>query len=158
MTDRPRIELSTAFVVAGTWRNLFVTEWRARASTEQLADIYRRQLALAGRTGTIVTLSVVPGSAVQPIGAEMRRTIEEATRDLEPKTRAAALALLAGGFGGAIIRSVLTSIGLVRRSAHPSKITATVEAAIGFVAGQVDGAPAPAEVAAIYREIVATPA
>lgn len=158
MEDRPRIELSTSVAVAGHWRNLHVTEWRTRATTEQLADIYKRQLDLARRTGTIVTLSIVPGSAVQPIGAEMRGTIEDATRELGPKTRAAALALLAGGFGGAIIRSVLTSISLVRRYHYPSKITGTVEAAIAFVTEHIEGAPSLVEVTAIYREIADTPA
>lgn len=155
--DRPQVDLSTAVVVVGHWRNLHVSEWRARSTTEQLSAIYTHQAELARRVGKVVTLSVVPGGAVQPIGVEMRQVIEAANRDLQPLTRAGALVLLAGGFGGAIIRSLMISLSRIRRSEFPNKITATVEAACVFLAEYVDGAPTPAEIAAVHREIVAAP-
>lgn len=155
--ERPQLERSTAVVVAGTWRNLHISEWRTRSTTEQLQAIYAAQAALARRCGKVVTLSIVPGNVVQPIGAEMRAAIESASRDLQPITRAGALVLLAGGFGGAIIRSLLTSLNLIRRPQFPSKITATVEAACSFLAEHVDGAPSPADLLAVHRELVAAP-
>jgi hypothetical protein len=156
-SDRPQVELSSAVVVAGQWRNLHISEWRARSTTEQLQAIYTRQADIARRHGKVVTLSVVPGNVVQPIGAEMRATIEAADRELQSKIRAGALVLLAGGFGGAIIRSLMTSLNLLRRSEYPNKITATVEAACTFLAEYVDGKPSPAELIAIHQEIVAAP-
>jgi hypothetical protein len=157
--DALQIQVSTDTVVAGHWRNLFLTEWRARATAADLAANYELQVALIRRLPprAFVSFAVVPGAVIRPVDPELRKVIDSAVPTIHPHTRATALVLPAGGFAGAIIRSLLTSLNLVRRSEFPSKITGTVEAACSFLAEHVDGAPTPAEIAEIYREIVATP-
>jgi len=157
-SDKPRVDLSTPTVVGGVWRNLVITEWRARGTTADVSATYDLQRNLI-RTSSrkIVSLSVVPGPVIRPLEPEMRQAIDQAVFDIHPHTAAAALVLPASGFGGAIIRSVLTSLNFLRRLDFPNKIMGTVPAACAFVAAHIDGAPTAEQVEAIYREVLATP-
>jgi hypothetical protein len=156
--DTLRIEVSTPTVVAGYWRDLYLTEWRTRATTAELVTNYDLQRAHIRRlSAKLVTFSVVPAAAIKPIDAEMRKVIDDTVVSIHPHTKAAALVLPATGFGGAIIRSILTGLNLLRRLDFPNKITSTVPAALTFVAPHVDGAPTAAELEAVYDELLAAP-
>lgn len=155
-SDTPRVELSTSTVVSGIWRDLVVTEWRQQGSAAEVAATYDLQRAHIRRlSAKISTLAVVPGAVIKPIDPAMRLAIDEAARTIHPHTRASVLVLPASGFGGAIVRSVLTSLNFIRRLDFPNKITSTVPLACMFVAPHIDGAPTPADVEAVYREIAA---
>ena len=157
-TERPRIDLSTPIVVVGVWRNLVITEWRMRGSAADVEATYtlqRRFIHALGRK--IVTLSIVPGAVIRPLDAETRKSIDDAVLDIHPHTAAAALVLPATGFGGAIVRSILTSINFLRRFDFPNKILATVPTACAFLAPYIDGAPSPDHVEAVHRDVLAAP-
>lgn len=157
-SDKPRVDLSTPIVVGGVWRNLVVIEWRGRGTVTDMSATYDLQRALIRKSPRkLVSLSVVPGPVIRPLDPEMRKAIDEAVFDIHPHTAAAALVLPASGFGGAIIRSVLTSLNFLRRLDFPNKIMATVPAACAFVASYIEGNPTAEQVEAIYREVLATP-
>jgi hypothetical protein len=157
--DALQIQVSTDTVVAGHWRNLFLTEWRARATAADLAANYELQVALIRRLPprAFVSFAVVPGAVIRPVDPELRKVIDSAVPTIHPHTRATALVLPAGGFAGAIIRSVLTSLNFIRRLDFPNKIFATVPSALGFLAQHVDGAPTLAELEAVHRDLLAAP-
>jgi hypothetical protein len=157
-TDRPRIDLSTPIVVVGQWRNLVITEWRARGSAADVEATYALQRkCIRAVTRKIVLLSVVPGVVIRPLDPETRKVIDDAVLEIHPHTAAAALVLPASGFGGAIVRSVLTSINFLRRFDFPNKILANVPVACAFIAPYIDGAPSPEHVEAVHRDILAAP-
>lgn len=156
--DPPRVELSTETVVTATWRNLFITEWRARGSAAEIAATYQLQRAHIRRlSAKIATFSVVPGAVIKPLDADMRRAVDDAVLAIHPHTRAAVLVLPSSGFGSAIVRSVLTSLNFIRRLDFPNKITSTIPLACTFIAPHIEGNPDPAEVEAAYGEILAAP-
>lgn len=157
--DALKIQVSTDTVVVGVWRNLFLTEWRARATAAELAINYELQVAHIRRLPprAFVSFAVVPGAVIRPVDPELRKVIDSAVHAIHPHTRAAALVLSTGGFGGAIIRSILTSLNFIRRLDFPNKVVATVPAAFGFLAPHVDGAPTVAELEAVYRGLLAAP-
>lgn len=157
-SDKPRVDLSTSIVVAGVWRNLAVAEWRAQGRTVDVAAIYDLQRALIRKhAGKIVTLTIVPGAVIRPPDPAMRKAIDDAVFDIHPHTAAAAMILPAGGFGGAIVRSILTSLNFLRRLDFPNKIFAAAPDACSFLAPFVDGAPTGAAIDAAVRDILAAP-
>jgi hypothetical protein len=141
-SDKPRVDLSTPIVVGGVWRNLVITEWRGRGSAADMSATYDA----AARPDPQVAAQARqplgrPRPVIRPLDPETRKAIDDAVFDIHPHTAAAALVLPASGFGGAIVRSVLTSINFLRRFDFPNKILATVPAACAFVAPYIDGAP-----------------
>jgi hypothetical protein len=154
----PVIESSTAHVVLGRWRNLYVTEWRQRGDAEKLDAIYELQRRhLESISGQMAMLTVIQGGAVGTVDREMRAAIQRGAAILFPRTVAGATVILGGGFGGAIARSLLTGVNLIQRQRFPNKIASSVAEACDFVAAYIDGKPAPYEVEAVYRTIVAAP-
>lgn len=158
-SDQPQIELSTEIVVAGVWRNLVIAEWRAQGRSADVAAVYDLQRALIRKhRAKIVTFTVVPGAVIRPPDPAMRKAIDDAVFDIHPHTAAAAMVLPAGGFGGAIVRSILISLNFLRRLDFPNKIYAAAPDACAMLAPYVDGNPTAAAVEAVYREMLATPA
>lgn len=157
-TDPPRIDLSTPTVVVGLWRNLVITEWRARSSAEDMSvayDLQRRYIRQLSRK--IVSLTVVPGAVIRPLEPEARKVLDQAVLDIHPSSAAAALVLHASGFGGAMIRSILTSLNFLRRTDFPNKILASLPDASEFLAPYIEGAPTPAAVEVAYQAVLAAP-
>lgn len=157
--DRLQIDLSNPAVTVCRWRDLVITEWRERGSAADVKAAYDLQRRYIRETRTkLVTLTIVPGSVIRPLDTEMRKSLDEAVLEIHPHTRAAALVLPATGFGGAIVRSVLTSLNFLRRLDFPYKILATVPAACAYLAPHIDGAPTAAAVEAVHNDLqAATP-
>ena len=87
--------------------------------------------------GQIVALSVVHPVAMGPVDAEGRAELAEQNRSLHPRSKAGALVILAGGFSGAIVRSISTGLNLLSPPGHPNKVFDAVEPAAEFLAPYV---------------------
>jgi hypothetical protein len=155
----PVIESSTAHVVLGRWRNLFVTEWRQRGDADKLSAVYELQRRhLEHVAGQMAMMTVIHSDALGAIDRGMRAAIQRGAAILFPRTAVGATVILGGGFGSAIARSVLTGVNLLQRYRFPNKIASSVAEACDFVAAHIDGKPQPYEVEAAYRAIAAAPA
>lgn len=156
--DTPRVDLSTPILVAGFWRNLFIEEWRARGTVAELDLVYRLQRDYVQRdAGQLATLTVIQDAALGPIDGAMRKALERYAHDIHPHKQAGTIVILGGGFGGAIVRSVLTGINFVRRIGFPNKIADSVDAGCEFIADFVAGGPGPRAVETAYRSLAAAP-
>jgi hypothetical protein len=113
-------------------------------SREGIQALDRAMARLTGQYGTAASLSIVEGKATgTSLGSEDRQALTEIARKYGKLTWAAAVVCVGTGFRATAIRSVVTAIHMGSSSSHPSKVFATPEPAVAWLAtkhpeGQLD--------------------
>jgi hypothetical protein len=156
--DAPLVEHSTANAILGRWRNLYVTHWKQRSDAREIMALYEKQLRYLERSGVrIASLTIIERAAIGALDDDMRAAIDFASTHVLSKVLVGATVVPASGFGGAMIRSVLTGLNLIRRLPFANKVTESVAEGCAFVAPHVSGGATAAEVEAACGSIASSP-
>jgi hypothetical protein len=152
LAEAPVIEHATANSVLGRWRNLYFNLWQQRSGASEMMAVYELQRSYLERSGRrIAALSLIQRSAIGAVDDDMRAAIKYATTHILNRTLVGATVIPAGGFGGAMIRSLFAGINLFQRLPYPNKITESMAEGCAWVAGYVDGNPSPEQVEAACK-------
>ena len=160
--EDPRIALHTDKQVVATWREVIFEVWLARgverdirACTEAVGKI------LSHTEGRIVGFTAVHPQAIGPVDGATRAALADHTKQHNERSRAGALVLLAGGFSGAMIRSIATGLNILSPPKHPTKVFDSIERACPWVVAHVapvDGRAVTAdELRAVFEKLPRPP-
>jgi hypothetical protein len=154
LAEVPVIEHATANSVLGRWRNLYYTLWQRRSDAKEMMAMYELQRGYLDRSGRrMAAITLIQRSAIGAIDDEMRAAIQYAGAHVLNRTLVGATVIPGGGFGGAMVRSLLTGLNFIQRLPFPSKVTDSMADGCAWVAGYVEGNPSPGEVEAACRAI-----
>jgi hypothetical protein len=102
-------------------------------SFNQMHDQFEQAIQ---RHGRITMCSVIPRyDGPMKVDAHVRKARAEQMGRLAPQIVGEAMVVQAGGLGGTIIRTVLTSISLLVTNRAPNKVFASVEDAVPWLKG-----------------------
>ena len=125
MKEAPRIVLESAIVRVATWREVFVALWHTAGTATDVRAVHAQQRAFAQQIGQgerMISISIVSARAAVSIDAQMRQAVEEGTREFKERTKAAAIVIVAAGFGASAVRSLITALVLVNRPGYPTRV------------------------------------
>jgi hypothetical protein len=126
----PVIVLESDSVVVASWNDVCFEAWLTRGTDRDIRAATDAHVRVLARTsGSIIPCSIVHEQAAGPIDSEVRAALVERGRQLDPRTKASALVILAGGFAGAVVRGIATGLSLLTRAKHPTKTFASIDAA-----------------------------
>lgn len=113
---------------------VIVTEALSRAG---IAALDQGMARLTGQWGTAASISIVEDKATgTSLHADDRRALTEIARKYGKVTSASAVVCVGTGFRATAIRSVVTAIHMASSSPHPSKVFATPEPALAWLAAK----------------------
>jgi hypothetical protein len=136
--DIIRMDASLGVAICG---RVFVSQFYGPATVELLEELRVLHAAVARGT-TFVIFSFIDPSTGRDMGKEARQKAAAVAREMEPFTIASTFVVLAEGFGGAVARSVLTSVQLFSGAKHPWKVLGDMDAAVTWTQGQLGPAAA----------------
>jgi hypothetical protein len=158
--ETPTVHIREPALVAASWRELFFVLWLGPSGSngpEMVRAVVSQQRALVRRLRgrKMAKLSLVSSSVTLP-DAKTRQAVD-ASRDLDPYTKAEVVILPASGFVRATVRSLIAGIMLVRPPPCPTTILDGLDAAFAWMAPRLDPdagqAITPATLAAAYASL-----
>ena len=117
------------------WDDLFVARYRApagEAHVQRMSDEHLRFIA-ASPAGQTLSLSHVDMPRIEPPDERVRKLIALYDEQVHGKLRATSTIIAAGGFGGAMVRGILSGLHLMHRRRVPNGIFATPREALDFL-------------------------
>lgn len=146
--------MKDAFGVAGSFRNLWIDEWRTPGDAAVLRARFAAQRELIVEKNMICTISIVRERAIKPVEGEMREVMNESVKATKNNIRATAIVIDSTGFKAAVVRGIISALTLVSNAKYPAKTYATVDEAFAFLGPLLTPAATAAEVLAGYRALV----
>lgn len=144
-------------IVAGTLGCMLVSAWRGvtpRAEDMRACSAVLLQRAKAlGRCGLLVVIH--PDMPLPD--DQVRQTILEEVRKLDPYILCGATIISRGGLAGTALRAVVSTLQLLTRTKHPERIFAAIPEAARFLhselSSKVEQSPSVEEIVAAYGEL-----
>jgi len=133
-----RMDASLGVATCG---RVFVSQFYGPATVDLLEELRLLHVNVARGT-TFVIFSLIDPSVGRDMSKEARQKAAAVAREMEPFTIASTFVVLADGFGGAVARSVLTSVQLFAGAKHPWKVLGDLDAAVAWTQGQLGAAAA----------------
>ena len=137
MNENPRITHQAPNVTLATWREVFVSVWRAVGTVNDVRTQYAQQRQHAQKLGSekVIAISVVQSRAAMSLDADVRRAIEEGTKTTQEHMKASAVIITADGFGAAAIRSVIAALMMLNRPKFPTQVFGNDDEACAWAGG-----------------------
>lgn len=124
LAQRPNLQLAQA-------GSIVIGKFGASTSIEDLEVLGQHQLAVAGRSGPITMISLVPvDGSVGRISDDVRQKSVEIMTKLGKSCIGSATVVLGSGLGATVVRMFLTGFSLVSRTPYPQKAFSSVRDAL----------------------------
>jgi hypothetical protein len=134
---------SDAYVLA-TWRNILCVGLLANPTTETTTEVEEAISRLSGRhEGGIGLVHIVLTGATTPPAADVRGAYFRMMSDRNTPARGSAVVLPTGGFGAAIVNSVIAGLTLATRAPFATRVFPAVPEAAAWLAERLATCGAP---------------
>lgn len=131
----PEVVFADAHVQLMRWDDVFVTRWLAESGevhVRRMIDEHRR--FVDGRPdGTTMALTHVDMEQVKPPDEPTRKLIAAYDEGIHARLRASATIIGARGFGGVVVRGIMSGLALVSRRKTPQDVFVAPREALSFL-------------------------
>jgi hypothetical protein len=134
---------SDAHVLA-TWRNVLCVGLLENPTTDTTDAVEEAVARLSSQhEGGIGLVHIVLTGATTPPAADVRGAYLRMMSNRDTATRGSAVVLPTGGFGAAIVNSVIAGLQLATRAPFPTRVFPAVPEACTWLAGRLDSSGVP---------------
>jgi hypothetical protein len=119
-----------------TWRDLVVQRWTATGGADNIRTLQKvqRDIVAGRKNRKLYLLAWIQLSEVGSPDEETRKGFNELREQLSASLGGSVVILEGTGFGASIIRGIISSQRMFKRSAYPSVVKANVREAATFLA------------------------
>jgi hypothetical protein len=131
----PEIVYADPAIQLMRWDDLFVTRYVGNAGEAHVRRMLEEHVRFVESRPLRTTLSLnhVDVASFQPPNEKVRGLAREYDAAVAPKLRGSATVIAAGGFGGAVVRGILSSLSLINRRQTPQDVFSSVRSAFLFL-------------------------
>jgi hypothetical protein len=131
----PEVVFSDANLQLMRWDDVFVMRWIAESGDTHVRRMITEHTRFvdARPQGTTLALTHVDMENVKPPAEATRKLIASYDDAMHGRLRASATIISATGFGGVVVRSIMSGLALVKRRTTPQDVFSVPRDAIAFL-------------------------